>query len=298
MTTSVSITPGQEKQLRRFVADAADRAVDTALKQAMIDPDGMQRVFARGDELQAPIETVTLDMLQRLSVTNQYVNEEVPSKYAYPPTYRRRSITEQTNRLCELIPDLGSVNESLADAPLLPGAEGHFAILRWQPVAPTYGEACGKLLAFVEQQYGKKRFKNWIEGKLGPGYLRQGQRSAAKYRGLGEQQKGHDILVVQGQPGLRHAGCSPRRADERFLGNEFGLGLFGNLCVILAHPERLSTSEELWVDCTGDEYSPDVGGRFGSVPCLGFIGGEFQVGTRWSGGADGYYGSSSGFSPQ
>ena len=297
MTTSVSITPGQEKQLKRFVADAAERAVDSALKQAVVDPEGMQRIFARGDDLQAAVEPVVLAKLKELSVTNKYANEEVPSKYVYPPTYRRRSITEQTNRLRELIPGAGYADEKLAELPLLPGAEWHFAILRWQSVAPTYGEACEKLLAIAKTLY-KGKFKNWLEGQLGPGYLRQGQRSAAKYRELGEQQKGYDILVVQGQLGLRHAGCSPRRADERFLGNEFGLGLFGNLCIILTHPERLSTGEELWMDCTGDERSPGADGQFESVPYLNFNDGGFQLGNNWFDDAIDDYGSSSGFLPQ
>lgn len=241
----------------------------------------------------AELVTTFIDKNRR---TNRYANEEVPSRYVYPPAYHRRVITEQTNRLRELIPGAGFADEKLAEAALLPGAEGHFAILRWQSVAPTYGATCEKLLDLVKKLYGKK-FTNWLEGKLGPEYLRQSQHSIAKYHALGEQQTGYDILVVQGQMGLRHAGCSPRRADERFLGNEFGLGLFGNLCIILTHPERLSTGNELWIDCTGDEFSPDAGGEFDFVPYLYFRGGEFRLDARWAGHARERSGSSSGFLP-
>lgn len=302
MPTIVSITPGQQSKLTQLAEDAVRRAVRTVLDKNLTDNEGAQKIITRGDEFGVPIEEAVTPLIERLirelSSNNKYANEEVPSKYTYPPTYRRRSITEQTNRLRELIHGAGFADEKLAETELLPGAEGHFAILRWQSIAATYPEACQKLMDLAEKVYGKKRFKNWLEGRLDAKHLRQGQRSIAKFRALGEQQKGYDILVVQGQLGLRHAGCSPRRADERFLGNEFGLGLFGNLCIILTHPERLSTREELWIDCTGDEFSPDADGQFEDVPYLYFYVGKFQLDSYWFVNAHDNDGSSSGFLPQ
>lgn len=304
MTTSPSITSGQESQITRFTEDAVRRVVRKILaEQAFTDKDGLQKlVVERGDEYQARLERdfapIIETTLRDMTTSNKYANEEVRSTYVYPPTYRRRGITEQTNRLRELIPGAGFADEKLADdTKLMPGTEGYFAILRWQNIAKSYPEACQKLMDVAERVYGKKRFKNWLEGRLDAEHLRQGQRSIARFRVLGEQQQGYDILVVQAQLGLRHAGCSPRRADERFLGNEFGLGLFGNLCIILTHPERLSTGNELWMDCTGDEFSPDAVGRFERVPCLVFDGG-FQLDSSWVGVAYDVFGSSSGFSPQ
>ena len=62
------ITSGQEKQLVRFVADAAESAAKSAVAQAdFLDKDGAQLVIVRGDELKVAIERATLNILKQLS---------------------------------------------------------------------------------------------------------------------------------------------------------------------------------------------------------------------------------------
>ncbi len=71
MTTQsiTSITDGQRKQYKRFVEDAADKA----LAEAGLDKDGIQNLIENGDEFQARIITGIKD----LSVSNQFAGEEV-----------------------------------------------------------------------------------------------------------------------------------------------------------------------------------------------------------------------------
>jgi len=62
------ITSGQDKQIVRFVADAAESAAKTAMAQAtFLDKDGAQLVIVRGDELKVAIERATINALKQLS---------------------------------------------------------------------------------------------------------------------------------------------------------------------------------------------------------------------------------------
>ena len=63
-----AVTSGQDKQIVRFVADAAEAAAKTAVAQAtFLDKDGAQLVIVRGDELKVAIERATINALKQLS---------------------------------------------------------------------------------------------------------------------------------------------------------------------------------------------------------------------------------------
>jgi len=287
--TTKSITSGQTKQYKRFVEDAADKA----LAEVGLDKDGLQKLIENGDEFQTRI----IAGIRELSVSNQFADEEVESSYGYLSGYKPKGITEQTNILRQLIPGIGYADEKLAEQPLPANAEGWFAIPRWQSVAKTYEEAVEKVLELIKQQRDGK-FYNWREGKLGAKYLRQHERTAKKLEALADQQKGYDILVVAAQFGLRHRGRSVRRAREVFTANEFGLGVFEIGCMLLTHPERLQHYDDLWIDCAGDEYAPDADGAFSYAPYFHFYVGEVRFDTFWVDYPCGYYGSASGFLPK
>ena len=125
----------------------------------------------------------------------------------------------------------------------------------------------------------KRRFSNRIAGNLGPKYLRQNERTRLAEDILAKQQPGSDILVLAAQFGLRHRGCSARRARVVMAGNEFGLGAFALGCMLITHPERLSLIDTLMIDCSGDEYSLRADTVFDRVPLFDFdLGGlEFSV---------------------
>ena len=287
--TKETITSGQTKQYKRFVEDAADKA----LAEVGLDKDGLQKLIENGDEFQTRIITG----IRELSVSNQFADEEVKSEYGYLSGYKPKGITEQTNILRQLLPGIGFADEKLAEQPLPANAEGWFAIPKWQSVAKTYNEAVQKVLDLIKKQR-KGNFYNWREGKLGAQYLRQHERTVKKLETLADQQKGYDILVVAAQFGLRHRGRSVRRAREVFTGNEFGLGAFEIGCMLLTHPERLQNYDDLWIDCAGNEYAPGADGDFSRAPCFCFFDGEVRFGTVWFGDALSRYGSASGFLSQ
>lgn len=299
MSTSItsSITGGQEKQYRRFVEDATAKGCDLALQQVPLDKDGLQKLISRGDEFNAAIARAIVNATRDLSVSNEYADEEVKSTYGYLSGYKPKGITTQTNRLRELISGVGFADEKLADQPLPAGAEGYFAIPRWETIAPTYGEAVEKVLALISKTRDGK-FYNYREGKLGAQYLREHDRSVAMWKRIGEAQKGYDILVVPAQFGLRHRGRSVRRARAVFNTSEFGLGAFAVGIMLLTHPERLKDYDDLWIDCAGDEYSPGAVGQFDRAPFFSFYDGRVKFRTLWVAYALGGCGSASGFAPQ
>lgn len=292
MTTSITstqVTDGQKKQVKRFAEDAIDRA----LAEGVLDKDGIQKLVEKGDEFQTDI----VASIRRISVPNRFADEEVASSYGYLSGYKPKGITEQTNRLRELIPGVGFADEKLAEQPLPAGAEGWFAIPKWQTIAPTYGEALQKVLDLIKKTRNGK-FYNYREGQLGADRLRQHLKTAKAFEKLCEQQKNHDILVVPCQFGKLHAGRSVRRAREVMPMSQFGLDPFAVACMILTHPERLQHYDDLWVDCAGAEYDYDAGGQWGSAPCFRFSDDGVRFGAGSVGDASDYYGSASAFLPQ
>jgi len=180
MTTSItsSITEGQQEQYWRFVEDATSKGAELALKQVPIDKDGLQLLFGRDGEFNAAIAAVIVAKTRELSLSNQFASEEVNSNYGYPSEYQRKDVHAQANLLRQLIRGVGFADEKLAKQPLPNGAEGYFAIPRWQTIAPTYREAVEKVFALLAKQR-KGKFQNYREGQLGEQYLRESEKSGA-----------------------------------------------------------------------------------------------------------------------
>ena len=131
----------------------------------------------------------------------------------------------------------------------------------------------------VEALASKRKFSNRLIGKLHDKYLRQTERAKLAETILADQQQGNDLLVVAAQAGMLHRGSSARRTRVAMAGNEFGLGVFAIGCILLTHPERLSSGETLMIDCSGDEYSVRGDYEFDRVPLFDYeMGGiEFSI---------------------
>ena len=222
----------------------------------------------------------------------------VESNYGYPQGYAVKPVCEQ---LVELSKHFSGLNTSSVLAcskklPALPaGAEGWFAVPRWEKVAETYKQAVGKVLDLIDKT---RTFVNyWEEGELGPTHLRLSKRTAVALQMIGKKQKG-DFLLIPAQFGLAHRGRSVRRVRVVYAGNEFGLGSFIVGCMILSHPERLVLGTELYVNCPGDEHRWRGDDHFRSTPLFHFIYGAVEFHDYCDCNADRHYGSASAFVSQ
>jgi len=270
------------------------RLCEVALNKSELDSERAQKVIERAGEFQSGVRK----LIAELSISNQYADEDVSSKYGYLSGYLTKPITEQCKILRQSFPNIPMrVDEDVTDQALPSGAEGWFAIPRWQNVAPTYGEAVQIVLDLIKQTR-RGKFHNYRQGQLDPEYLRRSARTSHTMDLIGDQQSEHDILLVPAQFGLRHRGRSVRRAREVFTSNEFGLGAYEIGIMLLTHPERLQHYDDLWIDCAGDEFAPLADGQFNSAPLFSFYDGKVEFGTRWVNSASAYSGSVSAFVPQ
>jgi hypothetical protein len=289
---------GQWIKFDRRLEDAIERAKKLSRQNVCPTVDGMQKIL-EGDELMKAVVDAIIQTTKRLSVSNQYPNEEVSSNFGYLSGYKgSKPMAEQVAILRKLFDgiDLGTYDESLASQQV-DDTEGSFAIPDWHLFGSTYGEAVQKVLDALKKLYGGK-FHNYRENQLDPKYLRQQARTVAKFEELAALQTGHKTLIVFGQFGIRHRGRSVRRARECMSFMEFSLGVFSVGIMLLTHPERLQQYDDLWIDCAGDEYSPDADGAFDYAPYVVFDDGRLEFRTYWFSGAREYCGSASGLLPK
>ena len=271
---SGNTTEQQNKLLQEFLGDAVQEAYRKAIEQ--LDRQSAQAVLDMHRKLKVEVVERVVEIIQRNTVSDKYKDEEVGSNRVYPPSYRVRPVEAQVTELRKLFPGLGSCQERLARRALPEGAEAWFAIPRWQALAPKYSEAVELMLEVLS---AKRKLSNRIIGKLGEKYLRQSERSMLAEKILAEQQQGNDLLVVGAQAGMLHRGSSARRTRVAMAGNEFGIGVFAFGCMLLTHPERLSTGDTLMIDCSGDEYSVRCDYTFDRVPLFDYdmAGIEFSI---------------------
>ncbi|MEK7132282.1 MAG: hypothetical protein AAB833_02070 [Patescibacteria group bacterium] len=300
------ITSGQKDQIGGF-STAATRKVVDALD---LDKDQAQLVIENGGEFSQMVGDAVRSAVMRLSVSQEYANEEIASTWVYPPEYTGPApIGEQIDRLVALFGlSLGATAKFVERLPTLTlpeGAEGWFAIPSVEALAarffPGIKDPAMRYCRAVELILGKikesRSFYNYREGQITPDRLRQHARTAMMLEQIAAEQKG-DILVIPAQFGLRHRGKSVRRSRATFRKDEFGHGALSVGSMLLTHPTRLARWEQLHIDCAGDEFAPETGGVFSSAPVFRFSDGGVGFGTYPVDSAVDQYGTSSGFLPQ
>lgn len=303
MSPTGLITSGRVAKVSQLAEGAIRRAVGSVLEnQTFIDNEILQKmVVDRGGEFGAIINRKVAplieDTLRELTFTNVFADEELLSDYGYLSGYALpNGLGHQLEVLREHFPNLrpSTVNTQFVECGVLPAEKGLFYVPRWQLIAPTYNDAVVKALDALRRAR-KGKLDNPCEGRLGPEYLRETDRKRLGFEKIAHAQPGQDILVVAAQFGLRHRGRSVRRARAVMLGNEFGLGAFEVLIMLLTHPERLQHYDDLWLDCAGDEYSPCATEQFEDCP---YLYGKITFNTHWFGRATDFCGSVSAFLPR
>jgi hypothetical protein len=260
-----------EHLLKEVLGSAMERVVET------VDQQAAQYIIESDARLKAELVEFAVKTIQHYAISDKFKDEAVGSERVYPSNYRVKSIEAQVTELKALFPVLKSCDEKLPLRYKLPeGAEGWFAIPRWQALGATYNEALERI---IEAFSTKRRFSNRIVHRMGAQYLHMTERTALAQQVLCEQQKNNDILVVAAQTGMLHRGASARRTRIELARNEYSLGTFAIAALLITHPERLSNTNTLMIDCSGDEYSAGGGDNFDRVPLFDFdIGGvEFSI---------------------
>ncbi len=168
-----------------------------------------------------------------------------------------------------------------------PVGEG-YVIPHWN-LFGTYNQAVMKVMDTLKNS---RRCYDWKDGNWSDKYLKQTQKKQHMWANVS------DIIVLDCQLGEKYKGKSVSDARDMFTPNEIGLGIYECIIILLTHPERFSKSDDLWIDCAGDEYSWDADGVFSRAPNLDFYGDRVGFGAKDLSSASRYYGTASGFVPQ
>jgi len=266
-TLAPSVTHRDDKG-RKFVS-----IVETAYDKAELSGEEAQRVNDTPG-----LSKLVGDFIAQNRVPSKYSDEETSSTYGYPKDFQYLPIEEQVAKFKELFPELNGANLEIAKGELPEWADGWGAIPRWDKVSKTYSEAVvERALPLLGES---RKFYNYRDGKLSEKYLRQNERTIEMERQLWDQQAGYDIIIVPVQWGIQHRGRSIRRARECFRADEFGLGIFATVCLLLVHPKRLQRWEQLHWDCAGDDHDWSAAGEWSRCPCLSFFGDEVELRAR------------------
>lgn len=303
-TEAEHITNGQKKLITRIINDIADsdpvqEALDALSKK------GAECLKGNAEFAEA-LREFAVQTIAEFGVVNEYADEEVRSGYGYLSGYKKpEKIAYQIKIIHELFPqttwEYFRPDEEQIKSPDL--AEGLFAIPNWikrpEIFGPTYSAAVQKILDTLKKARDGA-FHNYHEGAIDEKHLRQSVKSVEFWKNLAEAQGNTDILLVPAQFGIRHRGRSVRRArviiDDT--AGECGLGAFAAGSMLLTHPNRLEHYDDLWIDLSGDEFSPDADGQFSESPFFKFLGDRLKFAAGPVDYAYESFGSASGFVPQ
>lgn len=205
-------------------------------------------------------------------------------KYTYPKTYKNKPLNEQWKILQKLFPELKKQKQPTTN---YAAAEGLFIIPHYK-LFGTYNEAVLKCIEIIKTTHD---CYDWRNGNWSADYLKQ---LPIKEHFWDTQD---NVIALGVQFGQKHAGESVETVRAGLETNELPLGMYEVLIMLLTHPERLQSYDDLWIDCPGDEYSYNAAGVFSGSPVFRFDA-LLRFGADDLSYARGGYGSASGFVPQ
>jgi len=180
-------------------------------------------------------------------------------RHIYPSGYEIKPLAEQIEVIARRFGLSGEKALTyIASLLKLPhGAEGWFAIPRWEAIAGSYSEAVWQAISCLSFTVrSMRRYIDLTYLEVRGGRLRQSEHSEKMFQYLGDQQTGSDIIITPAQFGLYHNWCKALTVRQSFSddNSEFGLGVFQVICMLITCPERERCYEQLHLVCVGDEY--------------------------------------------
>lgn len=225
----------------------------------------------------------------------------VHSTYGYASGYKKpKSIPEQVDILWRQFPFLTRelLDVSTTERPAHDFAEGWFVVPHWGLFAQTYSEAFLIALEQLKKVRGGKVYQ-YCSGRMGIHNLCRNLGTEGALRGLsgGDEKWWSNIAIIPAQFGIRYRGVSPYYAKRTFRERELGLGLFEGIIMLITHPERLNSDDDLWIEFPGDSYYPCPEGMPIHTPFMNIVDGEIGVGTSLTNEPGAHYGSATWFLP-
>ncbi len=285
-----SITAAQIKQIVGFVRDVVSTlGLGFSQVQAFISDANQVAKFKEGIK----------NLLQEMIASNPFAKERVKQAWFYPKNWKSKSISEQLVKLTDLFQsiDLSQVEalmdkvivQKLADGVVILPKLSFLAKL-WSipdPYGEGYGFVCEKLFGRIAVS---RAFYNYRAGQMDAKHIRIHQEVRNLLEKLEAETPG-DVLVLPFDFGGLYAGWSPRAARWEALNNsQLPLITAQVACLLLTMPDRLTTWEQLFIDCSGDEWDWLAVGCWADCPCFDFRSGELLFddgGAGYAGGRDG-----------
>jgi len=117
----------------------------------------------------------------------------------------------------------------------------------WQIIGDNYFVALRKALSALNEEKEEKFYDYVIEQDL-LWYLQQSQRSKEAIDKIKYEQRNSGVLIFAYQFGALHTG---KASCVELEPAEFPLDPFSVVCLLITHPERLKSENDLWVSCPG-----------------------------------------------
>ena len=290
-----SITAAQIKQILGFVSDVL-KAIGFGFSQVQAFISDSVRVAKFKEGLTA--------LLKETIAMNPFGKERVKQAWFYPKGWKSATIEEQKARLATLFKriDLSQVEALVAKMIVQKLADG-IAILPklsflgelWNiadPYGKGYGLICEKLFELIA---GSRAFHNYQAGQMNDKYIRIMEDVRVTLQKLEADTPG-DVLVLAFNFGDLYAGFSPRSARwEALNNNQLPLITAQVACLLLTMPDRLTAYEQLFIDCSGDEWDWLADGSWTHSVCFHFVDGRLLFGHGFADYPDGCYGSAVAF---
>lgn len=234
-----------------FRSKATSQTMEIAMNIGAVDGTATDRGIATHERLRAMIENAQPGLLDRLQRENRIV-------YAFGDDYRLAlkvfPVGAQVRAYRVLYPELGD-NPSVGqlDGDLSYGAEGRFLVPNiWKnpsPLSGDYGELVLRVMGMFPGD-GIKCFDGF-----NPDMIQQTSSARNIMEGLSKEQGFPDLLVFDAQLGMMYKDLSPLEAlASIFAQQQFPIGLFAGLNIILLHPARLRGYMDPDAVFSGDEY--------------------------------------------
>lgn len=180
----------------------------------------------------------------------QWLNGFGPSiDYGYKPS---NDVFEQLRVLRRQFLPTISLDSSFTGKIPVGKFEGLFVVVPWYDFFNTYNDAVLEMIRVIKSVRGANfHFESF--GNFGRGFLEEtDQKSSMMLRAYEDAGDGNAV-VLKAQTGLLYGTVPPDIAAVSCGGDEFPLGLYEFLQILLTHPKRFSESRRvLRAQCSGD----------------------------------------------